>query len=99
MERRTLGQSDKFWTICSLLSQSDVEWDGERQSKQAWHDLLMHGWMIATQRPVRLKRGLEGEMVSIGLTSRSLPKTDMIELLDYAVAWATAHGIDLVNDP
>jgi len=94
-EHRTLGQSDKFWTICSMLAKSDVTWDGDRQDKQSWHDLLMHGWMIATGKPVRLKQGLEGGLVSVGLSTKRLTKTEMIELLDYAVAWAAAHGIEM----
>lgn len=97
-EPRTPQQSDKFYAICTDLAQSTITWDGDRLDKQAWHDLLIHGWMVATAKHPRLVKGLEGERVSLLLSTRKLPKNQMSELLDYAVAWATSHGLDVSGE-
>jgi len=95
---RTLPQSDKFWAICSDLAGSTLTWDGERLDKQAWHDLLIHAWMTATNKSPRLITGLEGGRVSLLLSTRRLRKGEMSELLEYAVVWATAHGINVEKE-
>lgn len=97
-EPRSLEQSDKFYAICSDLASSTITWDGERQTKDEWHDLLIHAWMVATRKHTRLKRGLEGGMVSCLLSTRRLRKNEMSELIDYAVVWATSHGLNVTGE-
>lgn len=92
---RTLDQSSKFYALCSQLAQSTLTWDGERQSKRAWHDLLLHAWMIATNKQPRLVEGLNGGRVSLLMGTRDMSKTDMSELIDFAAAWAIEHGIEV----
>jgi len=94
-EPRTHDQGAKFYAICSALARSTVTWDGERMDKQGWHDLLIHGWMVATGRQPHLKLGLEGGRVSLLIGTRSMRKHEMSELLDYASAWATKQGVEL----
>jgi hypothetical protein len=93
-EPRTPPQSEKFWALCSDLADSTVTWDGEKLDKTGWHDLLIHGWMVATNRSPRLITGLEGGRVSLLLSTRRLRKSEMSELIEYSLAWATAHGIN-----
>jgi hypothetical protein len=92
-EHRSLDQAAKFYALCSTLARSTLTWDGERQSKRAWHDLLVHAWMLATDRKARLLPGLNGGRVSLLLGTRDMTKSEMSELLDFTMAWATEHGV------
>jgi hypothetical protein len=92
---RTLDQSAKFYSICTALAQSTLTWDGERQSKRAWHDLLLHSWMLATGKEPRLVEGLNGGRVSLLMGTRDMGISEMSELIDFATAWAVEHGIDV----
>jgi hypothetical protein len=93
---RTLDQSAKFYALCSQLAQSTLTWDGERQSKRAWHDLLLHGWMLATGKEPRLVEGLNGAgRVSLLMGTRDMGISEMSELIDFATAWAVEHGIEV----
>ena len=94
-ERRTLEQSSKFYALCTRLAQSDLTWDGERQVKRSWHDLLIHAWMLATDRNPRLLPGLNGGRVSLLMSTRDMTKPEMSELIDFASAWCAMHSIDL----
>jgi hypothetical protein len=94
---RTLDQSAKFYALCSQVAQSTETWDGERQSKRAWHDLLLHAWMLATDRKPRLVEGLNGGRVSLLMGTRDMTKGEMSELLDFSTAWAVSHGIEVVT--
>jgi NinB protein len=92
---RTLEQSDKFYAICSELARSEMTWDGKRQTKRAWHDLLIHAWMLATDRHPMLVPGLNGGRVSLLMGTRDMSKTIMSELIDHSIAWAIEHGVAL----
>lgn len=92
---RTLDQSAKFYALCSQLAQSTLTWDGERQSKRAWHDLLLHAWMLATGKEPRLVEGLNGGRVSLLMGTRDMGISEMSELIDFATAWAVEHGIEV----
>ena len=97
---RTLEQSSRFWATCRDVARSSATWDGERQTKQAWHDLFLSGWLIATrrQRPPRLMLGLEGERICLIPHSRDLSEREMSEVLDYIGAWCAGNGIPLKED-
>ena len=92
---RSLDQSSKFYSICTALAQSTMAWDGERQSKRAWHDLLLHGWMIATDKKPRLVEGLNGGRVSLLMGTRDMSKGEMSELIDFATSWCAMHDIEV----
>ena len=92
---RTLDQSNKFYAICTTLAQSIMTWDGERQSKRAWHDLLLHAWMIATGKQPRLVEGLNGGRVSLLMGTRDMTKGEMSELIDFATSWCAMHDIEV----
>ena len=77
------------------LAQSTLTWDGERQSKRAWHDLLLHSWMLATGKEPRLVEGLNGGRVSLLMGTRDMGISEMSELIDFATAWAVEHGIEV----
>jgi hypothetical protein len=91
---RTLEQSSKFWTLCSLVAKAmPVEKAGDKLDKQDWHDLFLSGWNIVKGHPPRLMLGLENERVSLVKHSRWLSKDDMSDLLDYVEAWCAGHGV------
>jgi hypothetical protein len=92
---RSLDQSAKFYSICTDLARSQMTWDGERRSKVAWHDLLVHAFMVATDRNPYLVKGLNGGRVSLLLSTRSMTKTAMSELIDFSTAWAVEHGVEI----
>jgi NinB protein len=92
---RSSDQSSKFYALCSQLAGSALTWDNERQSKRGWHDLLLHGWMLATDRNPRLVAGLNGGRVSLLMSSREMTKAEMAELIDFSLAWAAEKGIEI----
>lgn len=92
---RTLEQSSRFYALCTDLARSSMTWDGERRSKDDWHDLLIHAWMLATNRKPRLVAGLNGGRVSLLMGTRNMSSSMMSELIDFAVAWAVEHRIDV----
>lgn len=96
---RTLEQASRFWASCRDVARSSATWDGERQTKQGWHDLFLSGWAVLTrnERP-RLMLGLEGERVCLIPHSRDLSEREMSELLDYISAWCARHGIPLKEE-
>jgi len=97
---RTLEQSSRFWASCRDVARSGTQWDGEKQTKQGWHDLFLSAWLVATRqtRP-RLMVGLEGERVALIPHSRDLTEKEMGELLDYIESWCAQRGIELRDKP
>jgi len=96
---RTLEQSSRFWATCRDVARSGATWDGERQTKQGWHDLFLSAWLVATrQRSPRLMIGLEGERVCLIPHSRDLSEREMSEVLDYIGAWCAMRSIPLKED-
>jgi hypothetical protein len=94
---RTLEQSSKFWTLCSLVAAADPRRGAIELDKQDWHDLFLRGWAICKGDSPRLLLGLEGERVSLVRHSRWLSKDDMSDLLDYVSAWCAGHNINVEN--
>ena len=94
---RTLDQSAKFYALCTQLSQSTLTWDGERQGKRAWHELLMQALMLATGKQPAPRRGAELGKGEPAQGDASMGLAEMSELLDFATAWATEKGIEIIG--
>ena len=96
--RRTMKQSRKFWALCGDLGRQ-TQWAGEPRSKDDWRTLLISGWHIIEKHPLKLVPGLENEIVALSPhSSRALTEREMSAVLDYSIAWAVMHGVDLRED-
>ena len=91
---RTLDQNAKFHAICSDLAKSDLTWAGRRRDADEWKALLVSGHAVATKAGGEVVPGLEGEFVSIRESTSQMNKTRASSLIEYAVAFCAAHGIE-----
>ena len=90
---RSESQSALFHRICTALEKSDMEWGGKRRSKACWKGLLVSGHAVATGVPVEVVEGLEGELINLRESTRTMLKSRSSSLIDYAMAFCAAHGI------
>lgn len=93
-EGRNLDQNAKFHAICSDLAKSDLTWAGRRRDADEWKALLVSGHAVATKAGGEVVPGLEGEFVSIRESTSQMNKTRASSLIEYAVAFCAAHGIE-----
>ena len=85
--KRNLNQNAAFWSLMDDVSQT-CEFAGERRSKEDWRTIFLSGWAKATGRNVDVVKGIEGEPVALGISSASLSKSEMSDVLEYVNAWA-----------
>lgn len=75
-----------------------MEWDGERLSKEEWKRLLTAGWMRATGRRVKMVRALDGQGIEpLYQRTSELSKAECSELLEFVTAWAVDQGVRLTE--
>jgi hypothetical protein len=93
--KRTLNQNAVFHALCNDIAKSKVEWGGCRRTADEWKVLLVSGHAVAQGRAFDLVGGLEGEMVQLRESTASMSKERSTSLIDYTIAWAVSHGIQL----
>lgn len=93
--RRNNDQSAKFHAICHDLAKSNLEWSGKRRDADEWKFLLVSAHAVATKEPGELLLGLENERVMLRESTAAMSVGRMSSLLEYAIAWATSHGVQL----
>jgi len=96
--RLTDGQRERFHAICGDIAKSGLQWAGKPRTKDEWKRLLISGHAIATDEPVEVVQGLEGELVDVRESMTSMSRRRGASLITYATAFATEHRVPL-NDP
>lgn len=82
--------------LTDILKQ--MEWNGERLSKEEWKRLLTAGWMKATGRRAKMVRALDGQGIEVLYQRTSeLSKSECSELLEFITAWAVDQGVRLTE--
>jgi hypothetical protein len=91
---RTTDQNAKFHAICSDLARSRLPWAGKTRDAAAWKVLLVSGHATATKEGAEMVPGLEGDFVNIRESTALMSKARGSSLIEYAVAFCAANGIE-----
>ena len=94
---RSLDQNAFFHSICGDLAKSKHPWFGKPRDADEWKVLLVSGHGKATDNAGEVIPGLEGEMVAIRESTASMSVARAASLLEYSIAYCTAHGIELID--
>lgn len=85
--RRTLDQNKKLWPMCTDVA-GQVEWHGQRLSKEDWKDLFVGS--LKGQAPIP---GINGGVVFIGGGSSKLNVREFCDLIESIYAFGSEHGV------
>jgi hypothetical protein len=96
---RNLDQNAKFHAICTDLEKSGLEWMGKPRKREQWKVLLVSGHAIATKEGADIMPGIEGEFVNLRESTALMSKTRSSSLIEYSIAFAVSHGVELREDP
>lgn len=96
---RTLDQNAKFHSAVADIAKARPEWNGLHMDAEDWKALLILSHAIAAGGPdgaLRLVPDLEGKgFIQLRESSARMTKERSSSLIEYTVAWATSHGIEL----
>lgn len=91
------GQQNKLYhsiigQIAKQAKHMGAQWDTE-----AWKRLLVHQWAKETGRPTgKVVPSLDGgDIVQLGIQTRSFSKDDAIEFTEFLLAWSAQHGVTI----
>ena len=90
---RTPDQNAKLWAMLSDISVAKPE--GRRHTPEVWKCLLMS----ACGHAVQFETGLDGTPFPVGFRSSRLSKHQMSELIEFTIAYAATHGVNLEERP
>ena len=86
---RTTDQNAKLWAMLSDLSVAKPE--GRKHTPEVWKCLLMS----ACGHAVQFEVGLDGTPFPVGFRSSRLSKHQMSELIEFTMAYAAKHGVQI----
>jgi NinB protein len=89
--RRSNDQNSLLWVWLTEIARK-LEWRGQKYSADDWKDYLMHSLRRARWMPDE-----DGGMVPIGMRTSDLSKEDFSNLLELTMAFATSHGVNVVE--
>lgn len=92
---RSLEQNDKLHALLSDIAQQK-QWAGQWLDIEDWKRLMTAAWERANNRQARMFPSLDGQGIDVVYrrTSR-MGKAEMIELIEYAQAWAVQNDVRL----
>lgn len=94
-EKRNIQQNALLHALIAQLSLRK-EWDGEKRSIEVWKQIMVAGWMIATNRKALCLSSPENnDTIFIYQRTSTLSKPDFAELIEYIYSWAAQNGIEL----
>lgn len=95
LRERSIEQNSKLHALLHDIS-SQKKWAGQRLDIEAWKRLLVAAWERSEKRPAEIYPALDGAGFDVVYrrTSR-MNKQEMIELIEYATAWAIENGVTL----
>lgn len=86
---RSVDQNAKMWATLSEISRAKPE--GRRHTPEVWKCLFMSACGYAVQ----FEQGLDGSPFPVGFRSSKLSKPQMSELLEFIMAYAAKHEVEL----
>ena len=72
-----------------------AQWMGQKRTALEWKLLFVSGHSVATKQGADLVPGLEGEFLNLRESTARMSKARMASLLEYVMAWAVEHGVEL----
>lgn len=72
-----------------------AEWAGKKRTAEQWKVLFVSGHAVATKQGSDMVPGLEGEFLNLRESTARMGKARMASLLEYVMAWAIDHGVEL----
>ena len=93
LDVRSSEQNRKLHALLGDIAKQK-QWAGQWLSVEDWKRLMTSAWIRARGGHVRLIPSVDGQGFDVLYqhTSR-LPKSDMIELIEYIMAWAADNGV------
>lgn len=91
--QRTTEQNSKLHALLGDIA-SQKQWAGQWLDIEDWKRLITAAWERANGRQARVFPSLDGNGIDVVYqrTSR-MSKQEMIELIEYAQAWAVENGV------
>lgn len=86
-EKRSDDQNSKLWACISDISRAKPE--GRTHIPEVWKCILM----AACGHEVSFENGLDNRPFPIGFRSSRLTKAQMSDLIEFAIAYGTKHGV------
>jgi hypothetical protein len=93
-ETRSDAQNRLLHALFSDVSKQ-AEWMGQKRTAIEWKLLFVSGHSVATKQGADLVPGLEGEFLNLRESTARMGKARMASLLEYVMAWAIDHGVEL----
>ena len=72
-----------------------AQWIGQKRTALEWKLLFVSGHSVATKQGADLVPGLEGEFLNLRESTARMSKARMASLLEYVMAWAVEHSVEL----
>jgi len=95
LRQRSIEQNAKLHSVLQDIS-TQKQWAGKWLDVEAWKRLMVSAWERANGRAAEFYPALDGQGFDVVYrrTSR-MNKNEMIELIEYATAWAIDNDVQL----
>ena len=95
LRERSIEQNAKLHALLHEIS-IQKQWSGKWLDVEAWKRLMVAAWERSEGRPAEFYPALDGSGFDVVYrrTSR-FNKNEMIDLIEYATAWAIQNGVKL----
>ena len=90
-EKRSGEQNARMWAMLSELA-SQVEWHGQKLSKEEWKDV-----MTSALKRQKVVPGIDGGFVVLGYSTSRMSKGDMSELMELVAAFGAQHNVEFAD--
>lgn len=84
---RSLDANAKMWAALQDIA-NQVDWYGEKHSKEDWKDILTASW-----KKQRAVPGVDGGFVVLGARTSKMTVSEMSELIELIHAFGAQHGV------
>jgi hypothetical protein len=85
---RTVPQNDMMWQLLRTISKQ-LEWHGQRYPPEEWKDFIAHALRRSKWMPSE-----DGGMVPIGLSTSSMSRAEMSDMIECIYAFGARHGVE-----
>jgi hypothetical protein len=95
LRERSIEQNAKLHAVLQDIA-TQKQWSGKWLDVEAWKRLIVAAWERAEGRAAEFYPAIDGAGFDVVYrrTSR-MNKNEMVELIEYATAWATENGVVL----
>jgi hypothetical protein len=96
--KRGNDQSAMFHALCNDVARQK-DWAGAKRDGESWKRLFCDAWSRETgRRQVEVLPSLDGgNVVLLGIQTRSMSKADMTDLIAWVEAWCADNGVRLTE--